>query len=52
MAGDNTTGGDTTPGGRIMDLKSGAGFFSTYWGYLPWSWGSNETNHFEVWQVE
>jgi len=43
---------DTTPGGRIMDLKSGAGFFSTYWGYLPWSWGSNETNHFEVWQVE
>jgi len=28
------------PGGRIMDASLGAGFYSNYWGYLPWAWGA------------
>lgn len=40
---------DASPGGRIM--SSGAGFYSHYYGYLPWSWGQNELEHFKVWLI-
>jgi hypothetical protein len=38
--------------GRVMDLQSRAGFFSSIFGYLPWTWGSGEANRFEVWRVQ
>jgi 4-amino-4-deoxy-L-arabinose transferase-like glycosyltransferase len=37
------------PGGRVMG--EGAGFYSNAWGYLPWTWGTGEIEHFRVWQV-
>jgi len=40
------------PGIRVMDRASGAGFFSCPWGYLPVTWSSDQTNQFEVWQIE
>jgi hypothetical protein len=39
-------------GGRVMDMQSGAGFFSDGWGFLPWTWSTRETNVFEVWKIE
>jgi hypothetical protein len=39
------------PGGRVMNRSAHAGFYSNLWGYLPWSWGRNEINRFEIWQV-
>ena len=38
------------PGPRLM--AAGAGFFSTHWGFLPWSWGTEELDHFDVWEIE
>jgi hypothetical protein len=43
---------DTTPGGRIMSKKLGSGFYSNYWGYLPWAWGSESLDCFDLWQLE
>jgi hypothetical protein len=37
--------------GRVMDLHSRAGFFSSIYGYLPWTPGSGDDNRFEVWRV-
>jgi hypothetical protein len=42
----------STPGGRIMSRADNAGFYSQYWGSLPWAWGHDEVNRFEVWKVE
>ncbi len=42
---------DSTPGGRVMSSSAGAGFYSNSFGYLPWSWGREEINRFELWQV-
>jgi len=39
-------------GGRVMSGPDQAGFYSSGWGYLPWSWGSGTINHFELWKVE
>jgi hypothetical protein len=39
------------PGGRVMDRPSGAGFFSNTWGYLPWSWGRDAQDGFDVYVV-
>jgi hypothetical protein len=43
---------DSTPGGRIMDKSLGSGFFSNYWGYLPWVWGDTVLDRFSLWQLE
>jgi hypothetical protein len=43
---------DTTPGGRIMSKKLGCGFFSNTWGYLPWAWGDDVLDRFDLWQLE
>jgi 4-amino-4-deoxy-L-arabinose transferase-like glycosyltransferase len=40
---------DERPGGRLM--SSGAGFWSIAWGYLPWAWGDDVLERFEVWQI-
>jgi len=37
------------PGGRV--LTSGAGFWSNAWGFLPWSWGNDVAEQFDVWQI-
>jgi hypothetical protein len=43
---------DGRPGGRIMSREHGAGFFSNGWGYLPWSWGSEPVDRYELWVLE
>jgi len=42
---------DRSPGGRVMDRRSGAGFFSSSWGYLPWSWSDGIIDAYDVWRV-
>jgi hypothetical protein len=32
-----------------MSKKHGAGFFSNTWGYLPWVWGHDIIDAFDVW---
>jgi len=43
---------DASPGGRVMSRSHNAGFFSNDWGNLPWAWGSDDINRFEVWEVQ
>lgn len=43
---------DREPGGRIMDETAGAGFFSQGWGYLPWAWGHEPVDTFELFRLE
>ncbi len=38
-------------GGRLMDRDAGAGFFSNYWGYLPWAWSRDEFDRFDLWEI-
>jgi len=42
---------DSSPGGRVLSGELGAGFYSNGWGYLPWVWGSNEVDRFDLWRV-
>jgi hypothetical protein len=43
---------DRRAGGRTMDLARGAGFFSNYWGHLPWAWSSEPVEAFDLWRIE
>ena len=43
---------DTRPGGRVMSRALHAGFFSNGWGYLPWAWGRDPVDRYEVWSIE
>jgi hypothetical protein len=43
---------DRKPGGRIMNVRLGAGFFSNAWGYLPWAWGDEPLDTFDLWRIE
>jgi hypothetical protein len=43
---------DRTPGGRTMSHVTGAGFFSNAWGYLPWTWGSDLLERFDLWRID
>jgi hypothetical protein len=42
----------SSPMGRVMDPRAGAGFFSNPFGYLPWVWGRGRESCFEVWEAE
>jgi len=42
---------DSGPCGRVMDRGAGAGFFTEGYGYLPWSWGTGEVDHYELWRL-
>jgi hypothetical protein len=42
---------DRRPGGRVMSRKAGSGFFSNTWGYLPWAWGDDVNDAFDLWIV-
>jgi hypothetical protein len=43
---------DASPGGRLMSAEAGAGFFSNAWGYLPWGWGKEPLDTFDLWRIE
>ena len=43
---------DTAPGGRVMSKRLGAGFYSTRWGFLPWAYGDDLRDRFELWQLD
>jgi hypothetical protein len=43
---------DGTPGGRIMSMNLGSGFYSNTWGYLPWAWGDEVLDSFSLWELE
>lgn len=42
---------DRAPGGRVMDDRVDAGFYSNGWGYLPWAFSSRELQRFELWEL-
>lgn len=42
--------GDSRPGGRVM--SAGAGFYSNTWGFLPWTWGTDELERVDLWEIE
>ena len=37
--------------GRVMSREAGAGFYSNWLGYLPWSWHNGEIEAVTVWRV-
>jgi hypothetical protein len=43
---------DATPGGRIFGGAPAAGFYSNGFGNVPWTWGHDIINRFEVWRVD
>ncbi len=43
---------DANPGGRVMSHEVGAGFFSNGWGYLPWGWGTEPLDTFDLWRID
>jgi hypothetical protein len=43
---------DASGGGRLMSRRHGAGFFSNSWGYLPWAWGRDPVDRYELWSIE
>ena len=43
---------DRRPGGRVMSREAGAGFYSNTWGYLPWAWGDDIIDAFDLWMVK
>ncbi len=40
------------PGVRIMNPAARAGFYSNWFGYLPWRWSREPVNTYYVWEVE
>lgn len=43
---------DRRPGGRVMSQQAGAGFYSNNVGYLPWGWGDDVLDRFDMWLLE
>jgi hypothetical protein len=43
---------DDTPGGRLMSQTADAGFYSDSWGYLPWGWGDDALDEYDLWRIE
>ncbi len=43
---------DTRPGGRIMNKRLGAGFYSNHSGYWPWIWSDSLVDQITVWQLQ
>jgi hypothetical protein len=39
-------------GGRIMSRRLGSGFYSQTWGYLPWAWGDDTLDRFDLWALD
>jgi 4-amino-4-deoxy-L-arabinose transferase-like glycosyltransferase len=45
------TWGSPEATGQVMNGPVLAGFYSDYWGFLPWSWGPPDGWQFSVWRV-
>lgn len=43
---------ERTPGGRLMDVQLNVGFYSNNWGYLPWAWGDDVLDGFDLLRIE
>ncbi|MGD1075476.1 MAG: hypothetical protein ABR903_05290 [Thermodesulfovibrionales bacterium] len=43
---------DERPGGRLMSREDGAGFYSNGWGYMPWAWGQQPADWYDLWEVD
>lgn len=41
---------DAVPGGRIM--RDRAGFYSNYWGYLPWTYSDLPSDSIQLWRID
>ena len=39
------------PGGRVMSVEAGAGFYTNHHGYLPWAWGNDTLETITVWRI-
>jgi len=37
--------------GQVMSMKQGAGFYSNWYGYLPWTWRNGLIERIVVWRV-
>jgi hypothetical protein len=37
--------------GQVMTMKEGAGFYSNWYGYLPWTWRNGLIERIVVWRV-
>jgi hypothetical protein len=37
--------------GRVMSREDGAGFYSNWYGYLPWTWHNGEIESVTLWRV-
>ena len=37
--------------GQVMSMKEGAGFYSNWYGYLPWTWRNGLIERIVVWRV-
>lgn len=36
----------------MISKRLGAGFYSTRWGQLPWAFGDDLRDRFELWQLD
>jgi hypothetical protein len=43
---------DARPGGRVMSPAAGAGFYSNSFGFLPWAWGREPVDTYDLWRLE
>ncbi len=43
---------DSRPGGRLMNKRLGAGFYSNISGYWPWVWSDSVVDQYTLWQIE
>jgi hypothetical protein len=34
-----------------MSFALGAGFYSNYFGLLPWAWGDDPSDRLELWEI-
>jgi hypothetical protein len=42
----------SSSGGRIISSSLGAGFYGTAWGYLPWAWGDDVLDRYDLWRLD
>jgi hypothetical protein len=43
---------ETRPGGRVMSRAAGAGFFTNDFGLLPWAWGNDTLDRYDLWVLD
>ena len=43
---------DANSGGIVLDHEHNVGFFSDFFGRLPWQWATSDALRYELWQVQ